>query len=429
MREAVAGASAVPTQECDLVMKGGITSGIVYPPLIGKLKDRYRFRAIGGTSAGAIAAAGAAAAELGRASGGFEKLAQMQQALAQGTFLRDLFQPSARMAPLMDLALQAVARRAQDANKDGSKAKLALWLLWAALRQPWPQLGGGAARTGLLAGLGMTAVLVLLPALLWGLTGGQVSPWGLLLSLLLLGWPLGRLGAVLGALAELVAKDLPNNHFGLCTGRLDESAVGRGAPAAVLTDWLNDRFNDMAGLAGRDQPLTFRDLDGGVDGKGIALRMFTSNLSQHQPYVLPFEKHLFVFNADEFAGFFPPSVVKAMTDAAARDARNHRFALPPGYWFFPEAPDLPVIVATRMSLSFPVLLSAIPLYTIHPNVAHKPWSGPLAVGKGDLQRNWFSDGGICSNFPIQPKSGSYPGAGRPIGTGEARKDGAIRSLM
>jgi hypothetical protein len=28
-----------------------------------------------------------------------------------------------------------------------------------------------------------------------------------------------------------------------------------------------------------------------------------------------------------------------------------------------------------------------------------------------------------------PKSGSYPVAGRPIGTGEARRDGAIRSLM
>lgn len=48
--------------ECDLVMKGGITSGVVYPPAVLELATRYRFRSIGGSSAGAIAAALAAAA-------------------------------------------------------------------------------------------------------------------------------------------------------------------------------------------------------------------------------------------------------------------------------------------------------------------------------------------------------------------------------
>ena len=66
--------TAVPDKPCDLVMKGGITSGIVYPPAVLKLKDRYRFRCIGGASVGAIAAAGAAAAEMGRSASGFEKL-------------------------------------------------------------------------------------------------------------------------------------------------------------------------------------------------------------------------------------------------------------------------------------------------------------------------------------------------------------------
>jgi hypothetical protein len=47
-------------------MKGGITSGIVYPAAILRLKDKYRFRNIGGTSAGAMAAALTAAAEYGR---------------------------------------------------------------------------------------------------------------------------------------------------------------------------------------------------------------------------------------------------------------------------------------------------------------------------------------------------------------------------
>jgi hypothetical protein len=39
---------------CDLVMKGGITSGVVYPRLISALSGVYRFKNIGGTSAGAI---------------------------------------------------------------------------------------------------------------------------------------------------------------------------------------------------------------------------------------------------------------------------------------------------------------------------------------------------------------------------------------
>ncbi|MFS2045864.1 patatin-like phospholipase family protein, partial [Stenotrophomonas geniculata] len=43
-------------------MKGGITSGIVYPNAVLALAREYRFKSIGGTSAGAIAAAVAAAA-------------------------------------------------------------------------------------------------------------------------------------------------------------------------------------------------------------------------------------------------------------------------------------------------------------------------------------------------------------------------------
>ena len=51
---------------CDLVMKGGIASGVVYPKAIAELSHHYRFQSIGGTSAGAIAAAVTAAAEYQR---------------------------------------------------------------------------------------------------------------------------------------------------------------------------------------------------------------------------------------------------------------------------------------------------------------------------------------------------------------------------
>src|SRR5688572_5299789 len=92
-------------KECDLVMKGGITSGIVYPPLVSVLKEKYRFRSIGGTSAGAIAAAATAAAEFGRDTGGFDRLDGLRKELAQGDFLLNLFQPSRPTRPLFNSLL------------------------------------------------------------------------------------------------------------------------------------------------------------------------------------------------------------------------------------------------------------------------------------------------------------------------------------
>lgn len=89
-------------------MKGGITSGIVYPAAILRLKDKYRFRNIGGTSAGAMAAALTAAAEYGRQSlkqsspwleggnesRGFAGLKKTRDELCQPGLLLGLFQPS-----------------------------------------------------------------------------------------------------------------------------------------------------------------------------------------------------------------------------------------------------------------------------------------------------------------------------------------------
>src|ERR1700722_9245436 len=97
--------SPVPTARyCDLVMKGGVTSGVVYPPAICELAQHYHFRSIGGTSAGAIAAAVTAAAEYQRpATGslhGFELLKDLPTRLgaadADGrSQLLRLFQPDA----------------------------------------------------------------------------------------------------------------------------------------------------------------------------------------------------------------------------------------------------------------------------------------------------------------------------------------------
>jgi predicted acylesterase/phospholipase RssA len=64
MKNAGVGDEAV--LECDIVMAGGVTSGIIYPGAVAMLARRFAFRSIGGTSVRAIAAAATAAAEYGR---------------------------------------------------------------------------------------------------------------------------------------------------------------------------------------------------------------------------------------------------------------------------------------------------------------------------------------------------------------------------
>src|SRR4029077_18943429 len=53
----------------------------------------------------------------------------------------------------------------------------------------------------------------------------------------------------------------------------------------------------------------------------------------------------------------------------------------------------PILLGARMSLSFPILLSAVPLYAA--NFEREP-----KEGKYPLEACWFSDGGLTSNFPI-----------------------------
>ena len=74
----------------DLTMEGGTTSGVVYPLAVCELATDFRFRNVGGASAGAIAAALTAAAELGRssrvlASGGSDQQVTEQQDSAATT--------------------------------------------------------------------------------------------------------------------------------------------------------------------------------------------------------------------------------------------------------------------------------------------------------------------------------------------------------
>src|ERR1041384_1009840 len=104
---------------CDIVMKGGITSGVVYPPAVVELAKTYTFRNIGGTSAGAIAAAVTAAAECGRQTGkdGFPKVAELPDWLgAKASTKKDsnlfyLFQPQPQTKSLFRIVTAGIGNK------------------------------------------------------------------------------------------------------------------------------------------------------------------------------------------------------------------------------------------------------------------------------------------------------------------------------
>jgi hypothetical protein len=382
-------------------MQGGITSGVVYPAAVLALKDSYHFVNIGGASAGAIAAAVTAAAELGRARGsdGFGRLAEVSAQLSQPGFLVKLFQPTEATRPLMEMFL-AVLRGIH------RKSGRAFWIGLYTFVTAWRLLTGAVV-------VGAAAALAVYAAIVW-LTRGELGGRGLILALALV--LAGMLVGALVALLRVVLREVPRNGFGMARG------LHTGTEPA-LTEWLTAALDQIAGLGDGEGPLTF----GMLAAKGITLRAITTNLSQQRPYRVPFESYRFAFSAAEMHEYFPPAVVQHLVKHAEP---SRRVTLPDGFHFLPAADDLPVVVATRLSLSFPMLVSALPLYTFR--IAGQPTTNePRAIRSDELRRCWFSDGGICSNFPIHFFDDWVPGHptfGISLITGEVEEVHNVRDV-
>jgi hypothetical protein len=128
--------------------------------------------------------------------------------------------------------------------------------------------------------------------------------------------------------------------------------------------------------------------------RSIDLRAVTTCLTFGRPLELPFDTEIFAFDPDEFRRLFPASLVdylvRVMKDVdAPHRRRDGKQPLP--------TLDLPVAVAARMSLSFPLLISMVPLWAVDFQKDGEP-----------LERVWFSDGGITSNFPLHRFDALYP---------------------
>ena len=155
-------AQHLPDKQCDLVMKGGVTSGIVYPPAMLELQKEYIFNSIGGTSAGAVAAAAAAAAEYGRQDNGFERFRQASDSF--GSDLLAMFAAPKETRPVMEL-LKSVGAFGGPTGKKPTLLARALGAFGSLARNdtlPFilGALIGGFA--GLCMGVGLSLLLALL---------------------------------------------------------------------------------------------------------------------------------------------------------------------------------------------------------------------------------------------------------------------------
>lgn len=324
---------------CDIVMKGGVTSGVVYPLAIAELSKRFIFRNIGGTSAGAIAACITAAAEYRRHRGsdaGFTALSNLPVDLGAGDppKLFALFEPD-------DEARSAFAVASAFLGESGGFVKGLRVLATAILHYPHflaiamiPLIGiFFAPRTLMTVVAGFAAAL-----------GGLV-----LFALLIAGW--------------ITFVTLRQNRFGLCSGR-------------TLTTWLHEQIN---GVAERplEKPLTFGELE----ACEVSLRMVTTNLTHGRPYNFPQGDDRLYFRVEDMEPLFPPEVVQHLV---AKSPANEN-----GFYRLPESSDLPIVFAARLSLSFPVLFTLVPLYAVL-----------YSRSREEMTLCWFIDGGLTSNFPI-----------------------------
>jgi predicted acylesterase/phospholipase RssA len=373
---------------CDIVMKGGITSGIVYPAAVVEIAKAFTFKNVGGTSAGAIAAALTAAAERRRArdgaTTGFDRVGAIPEYLATENRLFRLFSPNAGTKSLFNTVVSLGGR---------AKFQPALLAKWLGLVWAYPI----AATIGAILGIIFVAAVLLAP--------NRDLAFAVALLCALATIVFGMTTAVTFALGRDVMGKLPKNFYGMVTGVDDADRASENA----LCTWLTKELELTAGLVPGEQPLTFGMLwdakaDPAAPGLAhkpdepdVSLDMITTNVTWGRPYQFPNER-MFFFDPVEMARFFPDHVVAWMKARAraprdAGEAANFA-AYAPGKLPLPVAGDLPVIVATRMSLAFPVLLCAVPLWAA--DYSQPPAAGAVAP----LEHVWFSDGGISSNFPI-----------------------------
>lgn len=411
-------------QYCDLVLKGGVVDGVIYPGVLIELARHYRFQSIAGTSVGAIAASLAAASEYSRRFGsddGFnEVLRKIPDELAKfpdpnrcKTKLRTLFQPEKSLKRLFHLFVEV-------SSVPHAEVKGMLFrTTWDSYKRDFYKgffLGFIAVELCVLFFSWHVAVVFLATkvfAVVWvGLLGSLVG--GLVAGLGAVTWSIWREYKILAT----------STGWGFCSGMSTDGGETEG-----LTEWLHKGIQGAAKLP-LARPLTFQDLwdapggprqdNGQLVQKSIDLRMISTSVSHGRPYELPVDDpsiRLF-FRPSELEKYFPKSILLHLKKTALPYTMPEKYySVDPTQndWYcdphpedvdpddFRELPvgDLPVLVAVRLSMNFPILFKAVPLWSVDSEAGPINRMPARALPPAPkFKRTWFADGGITSNFPV-----------------------------
>lgn len=434
-------------RDCDVVLEGGVTSGIVYPLALSELARTFRLRSIGGTSSGAIVGAFAAAAEYhrqaqvaagGSAQGsaadpppdgrqfapGFPGLEQFADSLRSGDRLLSVFLPDPETRPIFDVLMAGQREQAagREARLEGRAARVrpamhSLLAFLARLPKPLP-VALGVAALAATAALAWPAGVRIAALAHQGTTAARVAADLLALGVVVMLLLATAVGAAVGALLaayRLVTRTwapaVLRNGFGLTRGLRapSEAEVERegadGEEPYALTTWMTRIINELAGRDALDTPLTFGDLWGANPDehseRGVGFELITTCLTLGRPLRLPEDLDRtpkLYFDPGEWERYFPARVVRQMVCRANGRSRPRDPAAPergPRYYPLPRPADIPIVVATRLSVAFPFLISATPLWTVDLNTS--AGADPDAL---PLERCWFTDGGVSANFPV-----------------------------
>jgi predicted acylesterase/phospholipase RssA len=468
---------------CDLVLTGGVASGVVYPWAIIELARHYHFRSIGGTSVGAVAAALAAASEYGRRKikpYPFEVLRRVPEELARNdehgnTKMLRLFQPNESGKRLFsvfvyslkvasakrgELALPTLKNRfkslverirgrselsAKPAKESADNAesktdpfnaeslgsatgfmKITYFaarlfirdVLYRTFKNKWVQIALLVDFLALFASHSVFSSSWLANGFAWLAT----FVFAVVVCVMLV-------RSLAAAVLDDVRDGFVANSYGACSG-LSQELNSAGKKEQGFTEWMHEGIQRSAGFGVNDRPLTFLDLwyvplpTGqstssmpadpekilAAAERSIDLQVFVSNLTLGVPLKFPLvdaSLRLF-YDPEEWNKFFPVSVIDFLVKVSA-PYRPANASDPPVACFerdshgnpvhdecakrLLELPTsrLPIVVAARLSMSFPILFSAIPVYAIDFEQKRV-----LRV----LRKCILSDGGICSNFPI-----------------------------
>jgi predicted acylesterase/phospholipase RssA len=325
---------------CDVVLEGGVINGVLYPGFLIELARKFRFRSIGGTSVGAIAAALAAACEYNRryqGNNGFnEGLAKMPAELAawvdepkQITKIRSLFQPDPRMQRFFDWFVDVVGTPLERIDKQEEARKAAA--------EDLPKPSPNAEETKQPPANTKQFPYLLKEAFVQGIFHFGPRSWGFLawyfvavfvvslvqprlpLIQIFLGMLIFLCGIIIFHPLSVFIKQLcilkRLHGVGMCTGMRASVNNPEG-----LSEWLYEGVQKAANLP-LHKPLTFADLwsapcgpkaaDGSQAPRSIDLRMITTCLSHSRIYELPLSQsdQVLMFKLSELKPYFNDHVM------------------------------------------------------------------------------------------------------------------------